>query len=112
MDGQKMSLVRNAISDDRLLGPDLSVDSDTYRGTFGDFFLRPEVKWNFNFEVTSRLSFQNLTIFIFQVNRNYDARAIIFVTLVIIFDSFWIRSIGGQIFANPHFVKMFQSFTL
>ena len=66
-------------------------------------------EFNFNFEVTSRLSFQNLTIFIFQVNRNYDARAIIFETLVILFDSFWIRVIGGQIFANPHFVQMFQS---
>ena len=74
---KKMSLVRNAISDDRLLCAVLSVDSDTYRGTFGDFFLRREVKCNFNFEVTSRLSFQNLTIFIFQGNRNYDARAII-----------------------------------
>ncbi len=68
------------------------------------------MKCNFNFEVTSRLSFQNLTIFIFQGNSNYDARAIIFETLVILFDSFWIRAIGGQIFANPHFVQMFQSF--
>ena len=53
MDGQKMSLVRNTISDDRY--SDLSFHSDTYRGTFGDFFLRPDVKCNFNFEVTSRL---------------------------------------------------------
>ena len=44
----KPSLVRNAITDDRLLGPDLCVDSDTYRETFGDFFLRPEVKCNIN----------------------------------------------------------------
>ena len=48
-DGQKKTgLVRNAITDDRLLCAVLSVDSDTYRGTFGDFFLRPEVKCNIN----------------------------------------------------------------
>ena len=45
---KKMRLVRNAITDDRLLCLVLSGHSDTYRGTFGDFFLRPEVKCNIN----------------------------------------------------------------
>ena len=44
----KTSLVRNAATDDRLLCLVLSGHSDTYRGTFGDFFLRPEVKCNIN----------------------------------------------------------------
>ena len=38
----KTSLVRNAATDDRLVCRVLSVDYDTYRGTSGDFFLRPE----------------------------------------------------------------------
>ena len=47
LDG-KTSLVRNAATDDRLICRVLSVDSDTYWGTSGDSFLRPEGSYNIN----------------------------------------------------------------